>query len=85
MRYPLDVVWSHGDGGFCLWSKGHHPCEAFLVEAERSYGDLDNFDEPLHQWWRFVPDPPESDYRGRYWDATPGTPGTFPVTVMERR
>ncbi len=80
--YPLEIQNCSGDDCATLMSKGHHDPAAFKAAAEAYWGEpLNGFDQPMHMWWRAVPDR-SGDYRYMYHEAKPGSRGAFPVTTI---
>lgn len=83
-HYPLEIQNCSGEDGTTLMSKGHHDPEAFRVAAEAYFGEpLKGFDQPMHGWWRTVPDQ-SGNYRFMYHEAKPGSRGAFPATTISQ-
>lgn len=81
-QHQLEIQNCSGDDCSTLMSKGHHYKAAFLKAAEEYWGEpLNGFYEPVHTWWRYVPDS-TGEYRCKYHEAKPNSRGSFPVTVI---
>lgn len=83
--YPLDVTVLSGDGSTTAFAKGHHDKGQFAEAASKELESTVSADEVFHGWWRFKPEPRDSDYYpGWYMDAPANSRGAFPVTLTER-
>jgi hypothetical protein len=72
-----------------VYSKGHHDRERFCQAAREFLGELLEDDAPAvkdgearQETWRTTPVGPDAPGIFRFDQATPGTPGAYPVTVV---
>lgn len=84
--YPLCVEVAHCDDDRSFYySKGHHSIGPFAVGYKRYTGDdLEDTASLSLIWWRVVPDS-TGKYDMRFHEATPGSRGAFPVTILEEQ
>jgi len=84
-NYPLSIYVHVGDE-VSISSRGHHDLDAFKVAAKPYLEELalpdDYFSDPVHTWWRVIPDGDEGCYIAI---AKPHSRGAYPVTVIEEK